>query len=149
MRKSNIFFLKDPFLYVNFVLIYFLITFSEPFSNTQGRAVTLSATSTIATIAKECNAKIVDLGVGAGATFVVPENKFYSGKKGGFFIGKKKLVPGSLSSCSYKDYYQMFSIDDKRFPNIGYDPSTGSKFCSHNGPSEEMNYCSARNNGEW
>ena len=149
LRKSNIFFLKDPYLYVNFVLIYFLITFNEPFTNIQGPSVTSSAMNTIATIAKECNAKIVDLGVGAGATFVVPENTFYSGRKGGFFIGKKKLVPGSLSSCSYKNYYQMVSIDEKRFPNIGYDPSTASKFCSHNGPTEKMYGCSARNNGEW
>ena len=123
--------------------------FTEPFTNIQGPAVTSRASAEIATIAKECAAKFADLGAGKGATFVVPENTFYSGIKGGFFIGKKKLVPGSLSFCSYKDYYQMVSIDDKRFPNYGYDPSTGLKFCSHNGPTEEMYGCSSRNNGEW
>ena len=41
------------------------------------------------------------------------------------------------------------SENTKKYPNYSFNIETSEKKCSHDGPNEELNYCSAKRNGEW
>ena len=41
------------------------------------------------------------------------------------------------------------SENTKKYPTYSFNIETHEKKCSHDGPNEELNYCSAKRNGEW
>jgi len=41
------------------------------------------------------------------------------------------------------------SENTKKYPTFSFNIETREKKCSHDGPNEELNYCSAKINGEW
>ena len=41
------------------------------------------------------------------------------------------------------------SENTKKYPTYSFNIETREKKCSHDGPNEELNYCSAKRNGEW
>ena len=41
------------------------------------------------------------------------------------------------------------SENTKKYPTYSLNIETREKKCSHDGPNEELNYCSAKRNGEW
>ena len=41
------------------------------------------------------------------------------------------------------------SENTKKYPTYSFNIETREKKCSHDGPNEDLNYCSAKRNGEW
>ena len=94
------------------------------------------ATNFIATSAKECAVKLAD-GV-KNPTFTNSELKGYE------FIPKDRSCSGDKNNL-----ITAKSKKPEEYPTFSYNVETGTKLCSHNGPKEELNGCSARKNGEW
>ena len=108
-----------------------------------------AATNTIATIAKECAAKVSDTGSGP---VVIPELQGYKSSKkniAGFYVGNIRQAANTTIDCFTKEEIKLVSQDESENPSFSYNPETGEKTCSHNGPNEELHRCSARRDGEW
>ena len=100
------------------------------FTNISGKARATAAANTLATIAKECAAKIADTGVGANATFVVPALDGYrTAARAGFFIGLTEAVAGTTPQCTNTSTISFKSDDLSQYPDFTYDTETGVKSC--------------------
>ena len=99
------------------------------FTNISGKARATAAANTIATIAKECAAKIADTGVGANATFVVPSLDGYN-NTGGFQIAGVTIAAGTQPQCVNSGSISLISDDNEEYPDFSYDTGTGQKVCT-------------------
>ena len=101
------------------------------FTNISGKARATAAANTLATIAKECAAKIADTGVGANATFVVPALDGYKkASRAGFFIAAVEATAGTTPQCSASTTYSFKSDDTDKYPDFAYNTETGVKSCT-------------------
>ena len=99
------------------------------FTNISGKARATAAANTIATIAKECAAKIADTGVGANATFVVPSLDGYAS----FQIAGVTIAAGTQPQCVNNGAISLISDDNTQYPDFSYDTGTGQKVCTASG----------------
>ena len=101
------------------------------FTNISGKARATAAANTLATIAKECAAKIADTGSG---THQVPNLAGYNADTAqGFHVGGTKVAAGSTGTCSETDKISFVSDDTKLYPTFVYDTATGAKTCTASG----------------
>ena len=118
------------------------------FTNISGKARATAAANTIATIAKECAAKIADAGVGASSTFVVPALDGYkTAARSGFFIGGTKALAGTTPQCTNTTAIELKSDDIGQYPDFSYNASNGAKACAATGVAQNRG-CSG-NPGTW
>jgi prepilin-type N-terminal cleavage/methylation domain-containing protein len=117
------------------------------FTSINGKARASAASNTLATLAKECAAKIADQGVG-NATAVSPKLDGYSGAGNGFYIGGVRIAPGGTITCSDTALYEMRSDDPTEYPTWRYDAGTAAKTCSATGPASLARGCNG-NPGTW
>ena len=96
------------------------------FTNISGKARATAAANTIATIAKECAAKIADTGVGVNATFVVPNLDGYQA----FQINGVTIAAGTQPQCVNSGAISLISDDNTEYPDFSYDTGTGVKVCT-------------------
>jgi len=106
------------------------------FINVQNKAKSSAARNTVRNIAKECLEAL--------------------SKKDLAYTFSKVELPG----------YRLFPIDGnckgnennlikaksentKKYPTYSFNIKTREKKCSHDGPNEDLNYCSAKRNGDW
>ena len=98
------------------------------FNNISGKARATAAANTLATIAKECAAKIADAGSG---THQVPNLPGYSATASqGFFIDTTRVAPGSEATCSETATISFVSDNVSIYPTFRYNTATGAKTCS-------------------
>ena len=102
------------------------------FTNISGKARATAAANTLATMAKECAAKIADTGVGVNATFQIPALDGYrTAARAGFFMGGSKVLAGAANvQCSNTVAIEFRSDDLSLYPDFSYNTSTGAKTCS-------------------
>ena len=134
------------FGYAFLAFLNYLVT---PSTDISKRARSAAASNTLATIAKECAAKIAETGTG---TSVVPSLDGYKSRKNnlaGFYLGNIRKESNTTINCSATEEIKLVSQDESKNPSFSYNPDTGEKSCSHNGPNEELHGCSARRNGRW
>ena len=118
------------------------------FNNISGKARATAAANTLATIAKECAAKIADTGVGASATFVVPALDGYrTAARAGFFMGGSAVNAGTTPQCTNTVAIEFRSDDIGQYPDFSYNADTGAKTCSATGTGQNRG-CSG-NPGVW
>ena len=100
------------------------------FNNISGKARATAAANTLATIAKECAAKIADVGVG-NATHTVPNLNAYEGTTAtGFFVNNVKVAAGTANSaCSDQYVIEFRSTNTQLYPTFRYNTGTGAKTC--------------------
>ena len=83
------------------------------------------AAKTLATIVKECSAKVADSGTG---TYVVPALKGYTGWTER--VNGNGLTVGSVESCHISSgVYEFTSSDTTQYPTWRYNVGTGEKTC--------------------
>ena len=101
------------------------------FNNISGKARATAAANTLATIAKECAAKIADVGIG-NATHTVPRLDGYEGTAAsGFFVNNAKVTAGTANSaCSDTAVISFRSTDTTQYPTFNYNTGTGEKSCT-------------------
>ncbi len=106
-----------------------------------------AASSTLATIAKECFVKIADKGSG---TVVIPELKGYKSKKknvAGFYLGNNRKLSGTSIVCPTTGEMKVVSEDESKYPTFSYNFDTGAKTCiAESGSDAEKRGCF---NGRW
>ena len=118
------------------------------FTNISGKARATAAANTIATIAKECAAKIADGGVGQNSTFVVPALDGYkTAARSGFFIGGAKANAGTTPQCTETVAIELRSDSIDDYPDFSYNASNGAKACSATGTA--LNRGCSGNPGTW
>tara|TARA_B100000886_G_scaffold19531_1_gene12548 strand:+ start:1999 stop:2502 length:504 start_codon:yes stop_codon:yes gene_type:complete len=102
------------------------------FTNISGKARATAAANTLATMAKECAAKIADTGVGANATFQIPALDGYrTASRAGFFMGGAEVAAGTANvQCSNTVSIEFRSDDLGQYPDFIYNTSTGAKTCN-------------------
>ena len=101
------------------------------FTNISGKARATAAANTLATIAKECAAKIADTGVGTSATFVVPSLDGYrTDTRAGFFMGATVQAAGTSPQCTNTLTIEFRSDDITQYPDFVYNSATGEKTCN-------------------
>ena len=100
------------------------------FNNISGKARATAAANTLATIAKECAAKIADVGV-ANATHTVPNLDAYEGTNTtGFFLNNNKINAGTANAqCSEQYVIEFRSTNTALYPTFRYNTATGEKSC--------------------
>ena len=97
------------------------------FNNISGKARATAAANTLATIAKECAAKIADTGSG---THQVPRLAGYSNTNSqGFFIDTTRVPPGQTANCSETAVISFISDNTSIYPTFRYNTATGQKTC--------------------
>ena len=100
------------------------------FTNISSKARAVAASNTIATIAKECAAKIADAGSG---TFVPPVSiqGYVSNTAGtaGFFVGTARAANANATACPTTGTITLASEDVKEYPTFTYNVGTGAKTC--------------------
>ena len=98
------------------------------FNNISGKARATAAANTLATIAKECAAKIADTGSG---THQVPQLAGYSNTNSqGFFIDTTRVPPGQTANCSETAVISFISDNTSIYPTFRYNTATGAKTCT-------------------
>ena len=101
------------------------------FTNISGKARATAAANTLATIAKECAAKIADTGSG---NHQVPNLAGYSsGTAQGFHIGGTKVAAGTAATCSETAVISFVSDNTALYPTFFYNTATGAKTCTASG----------------
>ncbi len=136
--------------------IVFLILFIIPTlekggvfdQNAKIRARTAAAKTILATIKKECAAKIAAKGTG---TFIVPNELpgYRSSKKNstGFYLGKDRKIIGTRIVCPTTGEIKLASEDERRYPTFSYNVGTDVKTCiAESGSNAEKRDCV---NGAW
>ena len=97
------------------------------FNNISGKARATAAANTLATIAKECAAKIADTGSG---THQVPRLTGYSNTTSqGFFIDTTRVPPGQTATCSETAVISFVSDNTSVYPTFRYNTVNGQKTC--------------------
>ena len=118
------------------------------FTNISSKARATAAANTLATVAKECAAKVADVGVGANATFNVPNMDGYrTATAAGFFFGGSKQTPGATIQCSATNAIELRSDDITQYPSWSYNQATGAKVCNATGAA--LNRGCSGNPGTW
>ena len=101
------------------------------FTNISGKARATAAANTLATIVKECAAKIADTGSG---NHQVPNLAGYSsGTAQGFHIGGTKVAAGQTATCSETATISFVSDDTSLYPTFFYNNTNGQKTCTASG----------------
>ena len=102
------------------------------FTNISGKARATAAANTLATMAKECAAKIADTGVGANATFQIPALDGYrTAARAGFFMGGAEVAAGTANvQCTNTVNIEFRSDDLAQYPDFIYNTATGAKTCN-------------------
>ena len=102
------------------------------FTNISGKARATAAANTLATMAKECAAKIADVGVGSNATFQIPALDGYrTAARAGFFMGAGEVNAGTANvQCTNTVTIEFRSDDPAIYPDFIYDTATGAKTCN-------------------
>ena len=118
------------------------------FTNISSKARATAAANTLATVAKECAAKIADAGIGANATFNVPNMDGYrSIPASGFFLGGVKQTAGATVQCTNNNAIELRSEDITQYPSWSYNQGTGAKVC--NATNDALNRGCSGNPGTW
>ena len=102
------------------------------FTNISGKARATAAANTLATMAKECAAKIADTGVGANATFQIPALDGYRtpNTRAGFFMGGARVNAGAAGvQCTNTVAIEFRSDNTALYPDFVYNTATGAKTC--------------------
>ena len=111
------------------------------------REISAAAGYTLATMVKECAAKIATMGSG---TVIVPELQGYKPKKkniAGFYVGKNRKLSGTSIVCPTTGEMKVVSEDESEYPTYSYNFETGKKSCTaDSGSTAEKRSCI---NGEW
>ena len=117
------------------------------FNNISGKARATAAANTLATIAKECAAKIADVGIG-NATHTVPRLDGYEGvAAAGFFVNNAKVTAGTTNSqCTDTLVISFRSTDTTQYPTFNYNTATGEKSCTATAAPATTRGCNA---GVW
>ena len=117
------------FLILPFVAIPFFV-------NVGNAANSVAAKETLGTIAKEC----LEAFSNNDLTYSFPSLK----------LSRYKFYPldGNCKGDE-NNLIKAKSENTKKYPTYSFNIETREKKCSHDGPNEELNYCSAKRNGEW
>ncbi len=119
------------------------------FNNIAGKARASAASNTLATVAKECAAKIADVGE-ANAEHNVPSADGYRDLDNtgliGFFLNQIQQTPGDLIGCDADGVIELVSEDEAQYPSWSYDMDTGEKSCTATSPTSQNRGCTA---GAW
>ena len=103
------------------------------FNNISAKARATAAANTLATIAKECAAKVADVGL-AAATHAVPRLDGYEGTDAsGYFVNGLKITQGTLTGCTDTHTIEFRSTDTTQYPTFRYITSSGRKTCTATG----------------
>ena len=114
-----------------------------PEPNIAPKAKAAAASATLATIVKECAAKVADSGTG---TYVVPSLKGYSGWTES--VNGNGLTVGSVESCHISSgVYELTSSDTTQYPTWRYNVGTAAKTCVASG--NALKRGCPKNGGEW
>ena len=120
------------------------------FTNISDKARTTAAMNTVATVAKECAAKIADQGVGANAQYRPPVTidgyKVASTAAGGIQAGwygaaalnaagtaislGARSANGNKINCPNTGFIGLLSENETEYPSFWYGVKTGQKFCT-------------------
>lgn len=116
------------------------------FTSINGKARAAAASNTLASLAKECAAKIADQGMG-NATAVSPKLDGYDGATTGFHLGTIRQAPGATFTCSDTAVYEMRSDNINEYPTWLYNAATAAKTCLASG--NALNRGCDGNPGTW
>ena len=118
------------------------------FTNISGKARATAAANTLATMAKECAAKIADVGVGANATFQVPALDGYrTAARAGFFMGAGNVPAGTANvQCTDVLTIEFRSDDPQLYPDFIYNTANGAKTCNATAATSQNRGCTG---GVW
>ena len=118
------------------------------FTNISGKARATAAANTLATMAKECAAKIADAGVGAASTFQVPALDGYrTDARAGFFMGGGKVNAGTPNvQCTNTVTIEFRSDNTAQYPDFIYNTLNGAKTCTATAATSQNRGCQ---NGVW
>ena len=106
------------------------------FINVQNKAKSSAARNTVSNIAKECLEALSKKGLAYTFSDVdLPGYRLFP------LDGNCKGDENNLIKAK--------SENTKKYPTYSFNIETREKKCSHDGPNEELNYCSAKRNGEW
>ena len=97
------------------------------FTNISNKARASSASTTLATIVKECAAKIADAGSG---TYIVPTLNGYTWAESS---GGSAQTAGSSRNCLATGIYEATSGTTSEYPTWRYDVGSGAKTCIASG----------------
>ncbi len=111
------------------------------FTNISEKARAAAASNTVATVAKECAAKIADQGEG---TYQAPISMSgYKDDPGGWYVGGddtddigtkvEENDPDDPEECPEEDLIGLESEDESRYPSFYYNVETGEKLCAASG----------------
>ena len=111
------------------------------FTNISSKARAAAASNTVATIAKECAAKIADQGAGASSTFNPPISMSgYKDSAGGWYTGGTSLTAKGTKAtsttaiqCPTANNIGLVSEDTSQYPDFFYNVGTGAKTCTASG----------------
>ena len=141
LRDKKIKLFKDPLLYCLY-LLFLAYTLIYPTSRScswdigSEKFIPFSASSTVATTAKECAVKKIS--GDDNPTFIVPKSNKYT------FLPASGNCNGDANGL-----LSAVSENSSKYPTYSYNVETGVKSCSHDGPNEELHGCSARRDGKW
>jgi len=116
------------------------------FTSINGKARASAASNTLASLAKECAAKIADQGVG-NATAIAPRLDGYDAATKGFYLGGVRVAAGGTITCSDTASYELRSNDETEYPTWRYNASTAAKTCLATG--NALNRGCDGNPGNW
>jgi len=125
------------------------------FTNISSKARAAAASNTVATVAKECAAKIADQGVGPLAQYTPPINlQGYQNGAGGWY-GAVVAVPGNLGAksannnlinCPAAGIIGLKSENENEYPSFFYNITNAQKPCiAINGQPARQRGCPASN----
>tara|TARA_Y100001968_G_C19424780_1_gene753722 strand:+ start:1547 stop:2113 length:567 start_codon:yes stop_codon:yes gene_type:complete len=112
------------------------------FTNISNKARTAAAMNTVATVAKECAAKVADQGAGsAGAVYNPPITIQGYNNSGGWYgastgittatlLGTKSTTPTAIP-CPTSNYIGLYSDTPSEYPHFFYNVGTGEKLCAY------------------
>ena len=119
------------------------------FNNIAGKARASAASNTLATVAKECAAKIADVGE-ADAEHNVPSADGYRDTDNagtiGFFLNDEQQTPGALIGCDADGVIELRSENTAQYPSWSYDMDTGEKDCIATSSTSQNRGCTG---GAW
>tara|TARA_B100000579_G_C22819390_1_gene849703 strand:+ start:512 stop:1033 length:522 start_codon:yes stop_codon:yes gene_type:complete len=125
------------------------------FTNISSKARAAAAANTVATVAKECAAKIADQGVGNASQYTPPITlQGYKDNAGGWYptviatnnLGNKS-ANANLINCPNANFIGLVSENQAEYPSFFYNLTTGAKDClaTNNSPAVQRG-CP---NGSW
>ena len=106
------------------------------FINVQNKAKSSAARNTVRNIAKECLEALSKKDL--VYTFSDVE-----------LLGYQLLPLDGNCKGDENNLIKAKSENTKKYPTYSFNIETREKKCSHDGPNEDLNYCSAKRNGEW